>query len=368
MPLQIKLSKTKPIFRTLFLNKKIKTKNMSDNKPKSFWSKPEGKPGMVLMGGAILAGGFFLYKALPSVIELMNNLYTALALGAGLLFIGGLVTNGKVRATAGYMFRGFCRTLTGIAIELNPIAILEGYIEDLNKKVRKMEEQISGLKSQMSVTDKKIQERKGQVETSMSRMQKLASQHAGDMPIKAEQMKAARTQEYVNKLTVLLAKLEVLYKVLSKMKEYSKIVIEDTVSRVEIAKDEREAITKGYNAMRAAMDVINGDGDKKELFDQSMEFMVNDTASMVGQMERMLEESTSFIDGIDLDNAIFEDKGLAMFEEFERRGAEAIFGKKNLNVGNSYENLNSFTPNQYSQQSMPAPTSNSSEPGKKKYF
>jgi len=54
---------------------------------KSFWQKPEGKAGMVGLAGIILGGGYLLYKALPYLISLTENiLYLSLLLmGLGAL-------------------------------------------------------------------------------------------------------------------------------------------------------------------------------------------------------------------------------------------------------------------------------------------
>jgi len=62
-------------------------------------------------------------------------------------------------------------------------------------------------------------------------------------------------------------------------------------------------------------------------------------------MDRMLESSTDFINNVDLDNAVYEGRGLEMLEQFDKQGMDAIFGNKTkgaLPIGELYDNLNSL--------------------------
>jgi hypothetical protein len=45
-------------------------------------------------------------------------------------------------------------------------------------------------------------------------------------------------------------------------------------------------------------------------------------------MERMMSASMDFINSVDLENGVFEEKGLRMLEEFEEKGYDTIFGDK----------------------------------------
>lgn len=302
--------------------------NNNDKSIKSFWQRPEGKPGMVVLAALIGIGGYFLYKALPSIIELMNNLYTALALGGGLFLIATLIMNDRFRNTVWYLYRGLMRWFTGIVIELNPIAILESYVEDIEKKIQKMDKQLESLGGQIGSLKKKIDTKKEEWKQEMRRAQKAKELGKPKEEITLYNRQAGRLEDYIKKMDTLLKKMEILYKVLEKMKYYSDIMVKDTKMTVEMKKDEREMITKGHSVMKGAMSIIKGNDDKKMIFDQAMEFVVDDIGFKVGEMERMLEASTDFINSVDLDNAIYEDRGMQMLEEFEQKGMDAIFGAK----------------------------------------
>jgi hypothetical protein len=319
---------------------------MSDNeKSKSFWSRPEGKPGMVVLAGLIGVGVYFLYKALPTIIELMQDTLTALGLGIGIFAILTILMNNRFRTTVWYLYKGLMRWFTGVVIEMNPIAILESYVEDIKNKIVKMEEQLTGLKGQIGKIASKLETNRAAFKKEMELASAAKQLGNRDAEVALHTRQAGRLKDYVEKIQSLYNRMEVLYKVLDKMKYYSTIMVKDTEMTVEIKKEERESITKSHSVMKSAMSIINGNNDKKIIFDQAMEFVVDDIGFKVGEMDRMLESSTDFINNVDLDNAVYEGRGLEMLEQFDKQGMDAIFGNKTkgaLPIGELYDNLNNL--------------------------
>lgn len=338
----------------------------NDKSIKSFWSRPEGKLGMPLMIGLLGIGGFFLYKALPAIIALMQNTLTAIGLGLAIFAILSVLMNDRFRSTVWYLYKGLMRWFTGIVIELNPIAILESYVEDIEEKIVKMEEQLTGLKGQIGKINIKLTKNRDEWKMEMERAAQ-AKKMGKDAEVALHTRQAGRLEGYITNIDALYKKMEVLYKVLDKMKYYSEIMVKDTKMTVEIKKEEREAITASHSVMKSAMNIINGNEDKKVIFDQAMEFVVDDIGFKVGEMERMLEASTSFINSVDLDNAVYEERGVKMLEDFDKKGMDAIFGSKkeqtSLPAGTVYNTLNSFIP-----MTQNAPNNSDASGEKKKYF
>ena len=81
-------------------------------KPKGFWERPEGVAGGLFMAAIVLGGGFLLYKALPTLINLAENtLYLAgmLAALAGVVYV---VLDPKMRNLVWSMYKSVMRWLT----------------------------------------------------------------------------------------------------------------------------------------------------------------------------------------------------------------------------------------------------------------
>jgi len=195
-------------------------------KPKSFWQKPEGKTGMLFMGGIAAGALYVLYKALPFLINIVEN---TLYLGVLLAVLGALVymiLDPKMRNLISYMYKSVMRWITGIFIQIDPIGILKSYIDDLKGNLKKMNKQIASLKGQM----KRLQQIMGDNKKSINSNLKLASaakekDNKGIMILKSR--KAGRLKESNLKLDGLYKKLEILYRVLTKMYENSEILLDN---------------------------------------------------------------------------------------------------------------------------------------------
>jgi len=294
---------------------------------KSFWKRPEGKTGVLFMGLMGAGGLYLLYKVLPFLITIVEN---TLYLGILLAVLGALIymiLDPKMRNLIFYMYKSIMRWITGVFIQIDPIGILKSYIDDLRDNLKKMNKQIAVLKGQMKRLQMIMADNKKNINNNL----KLASaakdkDKKGVMILKSR--KAGRLKESNMKLDELYRKLEILYRVLFKMYENSEILLEDIEDQVMVKEQERKAIRASHSAMKSAMNIIAGNSDKKEMFDRALEAIADDVSTKIGEMERFMEMSNSFMDSIDLQNGIFEEEGLELLEKWENEGVSLILGNQ----------------------------------------
>ncbi len=295
-------------------------------KQKSFWQRPEGVTGMIFLAGLVIGGGYLLYAALPVLIGLVQNvLYLGLMLMA-LAAIVYMVLDPKTRALFSYSYKSFMRWITGIFVQLDPIAILKSYVDDLKDNLRKMNKQISKLRGQMHKLQEIIYNNKKEIESNLNLASKAKANNKDAMMI-LKSRKAGRLRESNMRLEDLYKKMEIMYRVLNKMYENSEILMEDIQDQVAVKEQERKAIRASHSAMKSAMSVMSGDPDQRAMFDAAMEAIADDVSQKVGEMERFMEMSASFMDSLDLQNGVFEEEGLKMLEKWEKEGASLILGE-----------------------------------------
>jgi len=94
------------------------------------------------------------------------------------------------------------------------------------------------------------------------------------------------------------------------MKKYSAIMVDDIGHEIEIKKEERETIRTSHKIMKSAVNIINGNSDRKLIFDQAMEYIVDDIGMRIGEMERFMDVSADFMNGMDLEQGMLEEQGL----------------------------------------------------------
>ncbi len=295
-------------------------------KPKSFWKRPEGVTGIIFLAGLIIGGGYLLAVAMPAILALMQNtLYLA-----GMLVVLGaviyMVLDPKMRTLVGYMYKSLMRWITGLFVQVDPIGILKSYVDDLKDNLRKMNKQISMLRGQMHKLNEIIHKNKKEIHSNLElASQAKASNKQAIMILKSR--KAGRLRESNMKLDDLYKKMEILYRVLTKMYENSQILMEDIKDQVEVKEQERKAIHASHNAMKSAMSIISGDPDRRAMFDAAMEAITDDVANKVGEMEQFMELSSNFMQSVDLQNGVFEEEGLKMLEKWEKEGVSLILGE-----------------------------------------
>lgn len=294
---------------------------------KTFWKRPEGKTGM-FFGLAILAGlGYGAYIFLPVLIGLLQNTITAVLLLAVLAAIVYVIIDPKFRNLLWYMYKSVMRSITGLFVQIDPIGIIESYVDDLRNNLTKMAKQISELKGQMTKLKNEIDSNEKMMKQNLLLAGK-AKEKGADSIMVLKARKAGRLQDSNLKLQDLYKKMEVLYKVLCKMYDNSGILLEDIQDEVSVRKREREAIRASHSAMQSAMNIISGNKDRRMMFDQAMEAIADDIGKKVGEMERFMEISDGFMKSIDLQNGVFEEEGLTMLEKWEQESNSLLLGNE----------------------------------------
>jgi len=288
------------------------------NGKKNFWQRPEGTPGALMLIAIVGGLGYFLMKAMPQLIELAENIWYLGAMLGGLFVVGYMLLDKRVRTLMWYFYKSIIRKTTGIFIQLDPIAIIEGYLEDLKDKMKSMEKQIGSLKGQIRKIKSKIADKEEKVEYFMN-MAKSSQNKGMNGQMNLNLKKAEREKDAAKKFGILRDKTEKLYLVLDKMKKYSAIMVDDISHEVEIKKEEREIIRTSHSVMKSAVNIINGNSDRKVIFDQAMEYIVDDIGMRIGEMERFMDVSSDFMVNMDLENAMYEEKGLKALDEWSAK-------------------------------------------------
>jgi len=302
-----------------------------DFKPKSFWSKPEGTTGMIIGVGILGALGYGLYLALPTILAAALTTFQIGMLVVGIAGLLYMVLDPKMRNLVWYGYKSIMRFVTGLFVQIDPIGILKSYIEDLKDNLRKMNSQVGSLRGQMHKLKEVIKNNQRQIQSNLNLANRAKSQDKKNIMI-LKSRKAGRLKESNIKLEDLYKKMEILYRVLTKMYENSEILLEDVKDQVMVKEQERKAIRASHSAMKSAMNIISGNSDKREMFDMALEAIADDVSQKVGEMERFMDMSTNFMDSVDLQNGIFEEEGLKMLEMWEKEGTSLLLGDDKQNL------------------------------------
>ncbi|MEM9835952.1 MAG: hypothetical protein AAF828_05590 [Bacteroidota bacterium] len=296
-------------------------------KPKSFWQKPEGVTGLIFLAAIVGGLGFLAVTLGPTILALAQTTMYLVGMLAVLGVIIFMFLDPKMRNLIFYMYKSMMRFITGIFVQIDPIGILKSYVDELQNNLRKMNKQISQLRAQMHKLKEVIVNNQKEINNNLQLAGKAKETNKRNVMI-LKSRRAGRLKESNVRLDELYKKMEVLYRVLTKMYENSSILAEDIKDQVAVKEQERKAIHASHGAMKSAMSVINGDPDQRAMFDMAMENITEDVANKVGEMERFMEMSANFMDSVDLQNGVFEEEGMQMLEQWEKESTSLLLGEE----------------------------------------
>src|SRR5260370_6421888 len=264
------------------------TPNSLGENLKSFWSRPEGKTGMifaVLLAGSLIYGWGMIVPFIVSMLaDTLHMIFLAVILAAVLFVLFSSRTH--------LLFRLLMRWITGLIINIDPIGILKDHLEQMRKRREVMAQQISNGSGQLQYL-KNIIDKNHQLANENMRLaahaKKIATSTADQneqlrmaLQMKAKANQAGRLEKSNLSYQQLLGKLQNIYDLLSKWAVHIDFYIEDTDNDVKQAEIEYKTINSAFRAYRTALTVIKGNRDERELYNTTMEKLAEEAGRKVG--------------------------------------------------------------------------------------
>jgi hypothetical protein len=282
---------------------------------------------MVFGAAAIVAGLFGLYHILPWIVTLLTNtLYTILLCMA----IGGIIyvaADSRFRNLLSFAYKSVMRAITGVFITIDPIGIIKNYVDTLKKNLQNIQKQQANVRGQIELIKREIQANAGKVNQNVRIVQQAKKDGKYAMEAKLAARSTGRLEQTNVTYQQLMVKMEGLYRVLCKTEEAANFLIMDISEEITVKEKERKVILAGHSAIRSAMKIIKPEDDKKAIFDQTLEYMAEDVANKVGDIEHFMDISQSFLNSVDLQNGIFEEEGFEILEQWEKKDS-VLLGKE----------------------------------------
>jgi hypothetical protein len=275
--------------------------------------------GLALSVVALSALGYGVFTLLPLLIAFVSNVLYLVVLSLALGALGYLVLDVRFRALLSYAYRAFWRAVVGVVIELDPIGIMKGHIAELGVKLGSMREQLAGLRGQIHHIERVIRENAAQRDGAMAlaRTARGQPEHAAAGRLQARH--AVKLDESNDNLAAMRTQMEGLFRVLKKLYEASEMVLADMQSTVDIKTRERESMKAAYSAYRSAFAILQGESEGREIYDRALEFLNEDYARKLGEIELFMDFSDGMIKGADLQRLSYDARAAEKLEAWEQR-------------------------------------------------
>ena len=300
--------------------------NLSNFSPKSFWSKPEGTPGKIIAGIAAVAGLWGLYIALPFLITLVSNLIYLGALVLALVLGVMIVMNPTVQNLVKNIFQSFCRLIATCYTTIDPIGILKNNLDDMRKAKAELDQTIQRFAGSDNKLVTKIAQKTATVQQYGAQVaaaeRKIAATNDADekerLSLAKETMeeKAGLEMTGIQQLTQLEAQTR---DMLDKFRHWSRVSdakIDRTAAKVEFYTEQRGMILDAQKTLSVGQRILRGNPQELALVDGAIDFLSDEAARTVGEIQEFNRFSEKELTNIDIENSANADLARQKFAAF----------------------------------------------------
>ena len=293
---------------------------------KSFWSRPEGKVGLIFL--AVAAGFLTLWgwgTIVPFLVSMMVDTFHLALLVGGAIASFMILTSKRTHM----MFRVAMRALTGIFITIDPIGILKDKLSEMRKRRAKLGEQVTSVSGSVRTLKDIIQKnhddankRMHEAEYARQQVGKVTDQNEAlrlALQVKVRANKAGRLENANLSYQQLLTKLQGLYDFLVKWAAHLDAYIEDTDDTVRQEEIKYKTLNTAYGTFKTAMSIIKGNATEEDIYNSTMEYLAEDASRKLGEIDDFQRVAQGFMDNLDIQNGAITDDALKALDAYEAK-------------------------------------------------
>ena len=291
------------------------------------WQQPEKMAGRVLLLGLVGTAVYFWGSILPFLVDMVFDT-VKLGIGLGSLFVLFLLaTNKRIHAGLWYAGQRILRTMAGIFVNTDPIGIMEDYIRNTEKEARKMDGEVTNIEGAHELVKRKLAANTTQMQEYLSLASAATRQGEKDMA-ESYASRAAQIQDYNQRLMPMATTTANVTVVMRQILKAALRQIDGSKFKVGLLKDEYALVKRTSSGMRAAMNILRGDPDKKYFFDLATDRVAQDMAQQLGQIKQAMRYSQEFVKEMDIQYGVMSEKGQRLLEKYQKGDFNAVLNEK----------------------------------------
>ncbi|WP_201978457.1 PspA/IM30 family protein [Hymenobacter rubidus] len=287
------------------------------------WQKPEKVAAWVFV--ALLAGMGVYYWGMivPYLVDIVFDT-VKLGIGLGTLFVLFLLaTNKRIKAGLWYLGQRIFRTAASLFVNTDPIGIMEDYIRNTEKEARNMEEEVGNIEGASELVKRKMAANADQMKEYLGLADSALRQGEKDSA-ESYASRAAQLEDYNRRLQPMATTTANVSLVMRQILKAALRQIDGSKFKVNLLKDEYELVKRTSSGMRAAMNILRGDPDKKYFFDLATDRVAQDMAQQLGQIKQAMRYSQEFVKEMDIQNGVMSEKGQRLLDKYQKGEFNAI--------------------------------------------
>ena len=287
-------------------------------KTPGWWSEPK-HVATAIVGLALTAGlayGFLTY-VLPWLVTVTWNMVNLVIGGVVCGFLLMTVTNRKFWRALKYFSEFIANYSIGLAIELNPFAILQSKIDQGYKDRDTLYKQSARLKGKQSELMDKLGEKEKELQLNIQKVKILQSEGNSNRQVNLYTNNVMRCREYIDNVTPIVSDLNKLIQFADAAYEESGIMLEDAKLDLEAKKDLYYSVTTGLSAVTSAMKAFKGDDELNRDAEQALALLKVRIGEKIGHIKSAINVTSRFMDDQVLEDKAKSAQALELINQFD---------------------------------------------------
>jgi chromosome segregation ATPase len=220
------------------------------------------------------------------------------------------------------------RKITGLIIEIDPIAIVENKVQEMKKKILEIEKQMGSLNGLNKQNERKIEDKKAQLKKQIDLLTEYNKKNKRAEARVAERQ-AVRLESAIERQIKRLEDSKKWYEILKSLKHAAELTVLDTENEVNDRKEEFESIKAQHKAFSSIMSIMKGDPDQMEDFTRAMDFMAYDITQKLGEMSNVIDETGGLLSQFAIEEGVASKKADELLQRYETNGIDGLFSAFN---------------------------------------
>jgi len=287
------------------------------------WQQPEKVAGRLVLLALLGTAVYFWGAILPFLVEMVFDT-VKLGVGLGALFaLFLLATNQRIKAGLWYAGQRILRTMAGLFVNTDPIGIMEDYIATTEQEARKMDAEVGSIEGARELVQRKLAANTAQLQEYLALADSATRQGEKDAA-EGYASRAAQLDDYNRRLAPMATTTANVSLVMRQILKAALRQIDSSKFKVNLLKDEYALVKRTSSGMRAAMNILRGDPDKKYFFDLATDRVAQDMARQLGQIKQAMRYSQAFVKDMDIQNGVMSEKGQRLLDQYQKGEFNAV--------------------------------------------
>jgi hypothetical protein len=281
---------------------------------------PEGKAGgfeKILRWGVLIALGYGavkLFNAIaPDVIELMKNIYWLIGLGVPLAFIVLFVISNPGFIWMAY--KGIIRKIVSGFIKMDPLSIMKGYLEYIQKKKENLDRIVITLDGRRVKLERKIKELEAEVRR---------NKDLGRAALKGQDNKSAQLygtyvsgdEESIKTYLPLYTQIQTNVSFLRELSDNWDFSIKALAHQIERKEEEYLTLKETVRALRQAKDFAQA-SEVKRLYEESVKALELNVSQKLAYIQDFEIKSKDAMRQINIEKGVRAEQGMLALQNLK---------------------------------------------------